>query len=106
MSLFEKKQIGVTLHKIDKGIDTGPVYLFSPVKIIENDTIEMVHSRVIDHSIELLVKVAMNEIDLSHTNAISKSDKNYKQRYLMSKKFESLLQKKWPNILKYYLKKV
>lgn len=101
-SLLEKKQIGVTLHKIDKGVDTGPVYFFSPVSIQKNDTIDKIQKRVIDHSIELLVKVASNEIDLAKT---IKNDNNYihDQRYLMPKKIESKLFSKWPSILEYYL---
>lgn len=101
-TLLEKKQIGVTLHKIDKGVDTGPVYFFSPVPIKKNDTINKIQKRVIDHSIELLVKVASNEIDLTKT---IKKDNNYiyGQRYLMPKKVESILFSKWPSILEYYL---
>ncbi|MBI5148627.1 phosphoribosylglycinamide formyltransferase [Candidatus Pacearchaeota archaeon] len=40
------KITGVTIHFVDKGVDTGPIILQSPVPILENDSLESLTERV------------------------------------------------------------
>ncbi|HDP69315.1 MAG TPA: phosphoribosylglycinamide formyltransferase [Actinobacteria bacterium] len=37
---------GVTVHFVDKGLDTGPIILQEAVPVMENDTIEILHNRI------------------------------------------------------------
>jgi methionyl-tRNA formyltransferase len=69
--LFGEKQSGVTLHKIDAGIDTGDIIEQIIIPIKENDTAEILYAKYIKKGIQIVKK----NID----NILTKKVKSYVQ---------------------------
>ncbi len=54
-ALVEEDELGITLHFIDAGIDTGPIVARQPVPLQSGDTIGTVYSRADRIGLELLI---------------------------------------------------
>ncbi|MBU0900075.1 phosphoribosylglycinamide formyltransferase, partial [bacterium] len=48
------KITGATVHFVDKGCDTGPIILQSPVKVLEDDTSESLSERILREEHQIL----------------------------------------------------
>jgi folate-dependent phosphoribosylglycinamide formyltransferase PurN len=55
-SLFYGNRIGVTLHLIDTGIDTGEILLFNEIEIEKTDTIESLRANSLRVSVEIMLE--------------------------------------------------
>jgi len=51
-----EKQTGVTLFKVDKGMDTGPIIMQKAVQIKNTDTVKDIYERVIQATIDVVFK--------------------------------------------------
>jgi folate-dependent phosphoribosylglycinamide formyltransferase PurN len=55
-SLFNDQPAGVTVHFIDRGIDTGDVLLFGEIRVETTDTISTLRAKALVTGVELIVK--------------------------------------------------
>lgn len=55
-SLFYGNRVGVTLHLIDTGIDTGDILLFNEIEIEKSDTIESLRAKSLAVSVEIMLE--------------------------------------------------
>ena len=55
-SLFHDHPIGVTVHFIDRGIDTGDILSFREIAIDEDDTVETLRAKSLPLNVELVVE--------------------------------------------------
>ena len=73
--LYADSQSGVTLHKIDTGIDTGDIIAQKTFKLSENDRSQDCYRKYIDSSKDLLsewfVKIINNKIQPKKQLAIN-----------------------------------
>jgi phosphoribosylglycinamide formyltransferase-1 len=46
---YGSKVTGCTVHFVDEGVDTGPVIIQMPVAVDEEDTVESLSARILDH---------------------------------------------------------
>ena len=75
----ELQFIGATFHKIDKGIDTGPIIHQMRARIFKHDNVHTIGNRVIKDLKESLIKVLFNFNNL----------KSFKKKYLKAKYYKS-----------------
>jgi len=54
---------GVTIHKVDEGVDTGEIIVQQEVLIVPNDSVESLHERIKVVERELLVKTVQDIAD-------------------------------------------
>lgn len=80
---------GATFHKIDKGIDTGPIIHQMRARIYKSDNVHSIGNRVIKDLKKSLIKILFNFEDL---RSVKKN--NLKSRYFKSKDFndQSIIQ--------------
>lgn len=57
------KLTGVTVHFVDKGLDTGPIIAQRPVAVEADDTAETLAARIHAHEHELLIEVLQEIVD-------------------------------------------
>jgi len=55
-SLFEGQPLGVTLHLIDEGVDTGGVLLFREIPVAKGDTLTSLRSKAVVVSVDLMTE--------------------------------------------------
>lgn len=91
-SILLDERLQVTIHLIDRGIDTGKILKRLPYSIEKNDTIESIREKAIIKGIEGLIEVGSKEslevFDLQENHA------KYHQCYTLSEPMKELLQKK------------
>ncbi len=80
------KQTGLTIIKMDKGLDTGPILAQLAVQIAEDDTADSLYDKLADASPELLISAikkylagrlkpkAQNESQASYVKTLTKAD--------------------------------
>ncbi|MDZ7691017.1 MAG: formyltransferase family protein [Balneolaceae bacterium] len=88
----------VTIHLIDKGIDTGKIITSLPYSVDEDDTIDTIRDKAKVQGIRGLVEVAakknLDEYELRDNNS------DYRQCYILSSTMRKLLLKKLQYIQK------
>lgn len=75
----ELQFIGATFHKIDKGIDTGPIIHQIRARIFKHDNVHTIGNRVIKDLKKSLIKILFNFDNL----------KSFKKKYLKAKYYKS-----------------
>lgn len=99
-ALLERAPLGVTLHLVDAGVDTGAILETRSVVVQTGDTPESVESRMIATSLELLLEASVRGPD--SYQPMPKSLSSGKQYYLMPYKERARLRREWPEIKKHY----
>lgn len=89
--LLGEKQ-AVTIHLIDRGIDTGKIITSLPYSIEKSDTINSIRDKAMIKGIEGLVEVASKK-GLAEYN-LKENSSNYRQCYILSSAMKELLNKK------------
>ena len=81
--------IGATFHKIDKGIDTGPIIHQMRARIFKDDNVHSIGNRLIKDLKKSLIKILLN-----FENLKSFKKKNLKAKYYKSSDFndQSIIQ--------------
>jgi hypothetical protein len=100
-ALLERAPLGVTLHLVDAGVDTGAILEARRVAPRPDDTPESVEDRVIANSLDLLLDAGLRGPD-AYTSQTVFADKG-QQYYLMPFKERARLEREWPKILAHYL---
>jgi len=99
--LLQRQPLGVTLHVVDAGIDTGYVLEEKIVPVQAGDTPESIAARSIDISMEMLLDSAIAPIESFQPRPQSPGEG--KQYYLMPFAVAQKLEAEWPDILDFYL---
>lgn len=95
----EPDKVGVTIHFIDRGIDTGPIILQETVPVYANDSLPKIYARCIRRGNELYLR-AIDEIERGTVHPIIRSgvanraflsiDKGIVQYFLFHLRFRKL----------------
>ena len=92
-SLFNNAPIGITVHFIDKGIDTGDILLRKAIPIKRGDTIENLRSKSQPLSVDALAEV-VNKLRNGAIQPIKQKDEDGKQYFVMHKRLKDLVAEK------------
>lgn len=95
-SLFYDRQIGVTVHFIDKGIDTGDILMFKKIQIESGDTVEDLRDKSGIVNLELLSSVieSLSNGSLARTRQLKGEGKQF---FVMHPRLKNLVEKKLMN---------
>lgn len=95
-SLFYSRDIGVTLHFIDKGIDTGDILLFKTIPVESGDTIEDLRNKSGILNIELFYTAikCISENKLGRTRQLKDEGKQY---FVMHPRLRSFVENRLSN---------
>lgn len=92
-ALWQRKEVWVTLHEVDTGVDTGRILCSQRVDIFKNDTIDDVQTRAEKVCIDLLIDGSL--ADLSTFISTPQTRSEGKQYYLMPRHIAFELRKDW-----------
>ena len=78
-SLFYNEKIGVTLHFIEPGIDTGDILLFKEIPLNNNDTIGSLRRKSLNISLDLITEgiAAIMNKKIKRIKQVSEDGKQY-----------------------------
>ena len=95
-SLFYGRDIGVTLHFIDKGIDTGDILMFKTIPVESGDTIEDLRNKSGIVNIELFYTAikCISENKLERTTQLKDEGKQY---FVMHPRLRSIVENRLSN---------
>jgi methionyl-tRNA formyltransferase len=99
--LLERAPIGVTLHVVNRGIDTGDILLRIPVAVTESDNVASIEARVIEQSLEVLVRAAIEGPE-GFQRGIRQERSEGHQYHLMPFATARRLEREWPAIKQTY----
>lgn len=91
-SLFYGHRIGVTLHFIDRGIDTGDILLFKEIPIEIGESINTLRAKSLVINIELMIQ-GINLIKNKNETRIKQKIEQGKQYFVMHKRLKNLVDK-------------
>lgn len=83
-TIIEEGPLAVTLHFVDRGVDTGPILLRGPIPIYLGDDIAILRKRAMYIAVKLVIK-GIKMICRDSYNATAQSRAKGKQYYRMSK---------------------
>ncbi|RZK04230.1 MAG: hypothetical protein EOO46_17040, partial [Flavobacterium sp.] len=92
-SLFYEKPIGVTLHFIEKGIDTGDILLFKEITKEPGDKIVDLREKSSIINVELILE-AVNNLCHGNQKRIKQYPEEGKQYFVMHPRLKLVLEKK------------
>ena len=92
-SLFYGHQIGVSLHFINQGIDTGDVLLFREIQIEKGDSIDTLRAKSLVVNVELMVK-GINSIKNKKEKRTIQELAKGKQYFVMHERLKQLVDRK------------
>lgn len=90
-SLFNNEKIGVTLHFIDTGIDTGDILLFREIPIEIGDTIASLRARSLPISVELAAE-GINMLKRGELVGVKQNAEDGKQYFVMHRRLKSIVE--------------
>lgn len=92
-SIFYDRKIGVTVHFIDKGIDTGDILMFKEIPIESGDTIEDLRDKSGIINLELInsVLLRLSKGTLTRTRQLSQEGKQF---FAMHPRLKALVENK------------
>lgn len=92
-SLFYDHKIGVTLHFIERGIDTGDILLFKQIPIEKGDTIAALRAKSQVINVEFMLKCIglLRHGDINRINQVSGDGKQY---FLMHHRLKEIVESK------------
>lgn len=97
-SLFNDDPIGITIHFIDEGIDTGDILLRKAIPIEKGDTIKNLRDKSQSISVEALAEV-VNKIKNDCMHPIKQKKKDGKQYFVMHTRFKKLVEEKLQKLI-------
>ena len=91
-SLFHGDQIGVTLHFIHEGVDTGPILLRRNIEIEDSDTIASLRSKSLPISVEMFAE-AISKLKAGQIDKIEQRKDEGKQYFVMHDRLKNLVER-------------
>lgn len=92
-SLYYNQQIGVTLHFIERGIDTGDILLFKEIAIEPGDRITDLREKSVVTNVELIIE-AITKLEKSNLIRIKQQPSDGKQFFTMHPRLKKILERK------------
>jgi methionyl-tRNA formyltransferase len=92
-SLFNNDPIGITIHFMDRGIDTGDILLKKTIPIEKGDTIKSLRSKSQPISVGALAEV-VNKLENGVIQPIKQKKEDGKQYFVMHKRLKNLVEEK------------
>ncbi len=92
-SLFHDQPAGVTVHLIDRGIDTGDTLLFEEIAVEAGDTIAALRARALVTSVELVVR-AVEGLANSQLPRTEQHEDDGKQYFTMHPRLKQIVENK------------
>lgn len=89
-SLFYGHKIGVTLHFIERGIDTGDILLFKEIPIEREDSISTLRAKSTVINVELMIQ-AINLLKYNSATRIKQQLGQAKQYFVMHRRLKTLV---------------
>ncbi len=105
-ALYKRMPIEVTLHYVDRGIDTGRIIKAERIKIYKSDNIQSIEKRAIEKSIDILVEAVIYGTSILEESEDPINNSIEPQCYLMPNKTIREIKASWNSILNYYTEKV
>ncbi len=96
-SLFYDHKIGVTLHFIERGIDTGDILLFKEISIEKEDTIATLRAKSVVINAELMLK-CIGLLRHGGINRIKQVPGDGKQYFVMHHRLKEIVETKLKKI--------
>jgi len=90
-SLFKEDGLGVSVHYIDEGIDTGPMLLQKKIDIIKGDNIESLRNKTTPLSVELVSEVIKG---IEKNKLKPKKQGSGKQYFIMHPRLKKIVEKR------------
>jgi len=84
--IYNEDDIGVTVHFVDKGVDTGGIVMQKVINVEEDDTIDSLRKNAQIVTGELMTKTILKIIESGHIQVIPQSKQDGKQYYKMPKR--------------------
>jgi methionyl-tRNA formyltransferase len=78
----EPDKVGVTIHYVDEGIDTGDIIYQEPVEVTRDDNLSILYCKCIKTGAELMVK-AIDDIEHGNVKTVRKDSISGKAYYHM-----------------------
>ncbi len=92
-SLFHGDQIGVTVHFISEGVDTGPILLQRNIEIENGDTIDSLRDKSLPMSVEMLAET-VSGLRTGQIDRIEQRKDEGKQYFVMHDRLKDLVERK------------
>lgn len=92
-SLLHKQPAGVTVHLIDRGIDTGDTLLFEEIAVEAGDTIATLRAKALVTSVELVVR-AVEGLASSQLPRTEQHENDGKQYFTMHPRLKQIVENK------------
>lgn len=91
-SLFRGQPIGVTLHFIDPGIDTGDIIRFQPIAVEPGDTVEGLRGKTFPVDVEQMLD-AVRKLEDGALTRTAQTDADGRQYFAMHRRLLGITQK-------------
>ncbi len=98
-SLFQNHKIGVTLHFIDPGIDTGDILLFKEIPIKKADTIDSLRNKSREINLELIHE-GLKRFKDGTIKRITQKPEDGKQYFVMHPRLKAIAEQKINSYMK------
>ena len=92
-SLFHGDQIGVTIHFISEGVDTGPILLQRNIEIENGDTIDSLRDKSLPMSVEMLAEI-ISRLKTGRIDRIEQREDEGKQYFVMHDRLKDLVERR------------
>lgn len=94
-SVINKVPLGVTLHYIDEGIDTGPIIDFQAMEILQGDSLTRIRDRSNLVNVEMLIKAFRKAEENKHPIPYKEQGvEEGKQYYILHPCLKSIVERK------------
>ena len=94
--LFYGTQIGVTLHFIARGIDTGDILIFKEIEVEKGDHISDLRAKSIAINVELIVE-GIQRLNAGNLQRIKQLPEEGKQYFVMHPRLKNIVEKRLPD---------
>ena len=98
-SLFHGHRIGVTLHFIARGIDTGDILMFREIPIEEGDTVSTLRAKSSVTNVELMTE-CLELLGRGHISRAKQRPEHGKQYFVMHPRLKEIVERKLKNLRK------
>lgn len=93
------ENIGVAVHWVDCGIDTGPIIAVKKYSLMGDETLEILEERLEDMSIQLMISIVSDIVSGKRADGISQDISQGQQCYKMGLRYEKMVRKKLARLI-------
>ena len=90
---LDQVNLGITLHFVEKGVDTGPILYKKNIPIIKNDTFSSIESRFLPEMVDAMLR-GIKMIHQGKYEKVIQSNKSGKQYFFTHHRMREIFEKK------------